>query len=158
MSKRSRHSKRVRARRREATARATKPEAKRRFFSARGLLLSLILIGVLFSSVYPMKRYFAVRASIKTLEQQELTLDRGASELAAEKRRLQTDAAVEQLAREQLGLVKVGEVPFAVVQPGARAPAVVRPPVVADDRGSGVGPSMWSRFWGLLKRSTRSLR
>ncbi len=148
---RARHTAKERERSRKA---GTRPA--RRLLTHRGVVFALVLTGLLFSSVYPMRRYFAVRTSIAASQQEERALDREAAELAAQKQRLLTDAAIEEIARTDLGMVRVGEVPFAVVQPG-RAARVKSPPVLEEAQQQS-GASLWSSIVKTLRRATRALR
>lgn len=160
MGRSARHSARRRERARKAGVRADKRSDARslRTLTRRGILFMLILAGVLFSSVYPMKRYFAVRASIEALQQEEVSLDRRAASLAKQKQELLTDQAVERMAREQLGMVKVGDVPFVVIEPGASSKPVARPPIADAPEPDEQPASLWSRLWESLRRATRALR
>jgi cell division protein FtsB len=155
-SRRARHSAKLRTRARKAEARAE--AGTRRLLTHRGIVFTLILAGLLFSSVYPMRRYFAVRSSIASLQQEERRLDRTAAVLATEKQRLLGDEAVERIARDEYGMVRVGEVPFVVIQPGAHAKKVQRPPVVEDAATAALDTSLWSGVLRTIRRATRSLR
>ena len=55
----------------------TTPTAReqRSFMTPRGALLALLLLGVLFSSAYPIRRYFAVKSSISHLQSEDRALD-----------------------------------------------------------------------------------
>jgi cell division protein DivIC len=99
----------------------------RSILTPRGFLLLLIVGGLLFSSVYPLRRYFAVRSSIATLRTEERVLQDRIDQLTAERDLLMSEAEVERLAREQLGMVRPGEVPFVIATPHPEAP---RPDVV----------------------------
>lgn len=94
---------------------------RRRVLPSQRVLVGVLLLGVLFSSVYPMRRYIAVRDNLERLRSQEAAVDRQAVELARERDLLTTDAEVERLARERLGYVRPGEVPFVVADPPSKA-------------------------------------
>ncbi|MGZ4189854.1 MAG: hypothetical protein ACXVQ5_08450, partial [Actinomycetota bacterium] len=66
--------------------------AQRVVMTPRGAILALLLVGVLFSSVYPIKRYFAVRTSIAQLQREDRSLDQRQQELEQRRVQLQTDA------------------------------------------------------------------
>ncbi len=82
--------------------------AQRAFMTPRGAILALLLVGVLFSSVYPIRRYFQVRSSIAQLQHEDRALDQRTQQLTKQKASLQSDAEVETIARQDLGYVRPG--------------------------------------------------
>ncbi|MGZ4209977.1 MAG: FtsB family cell division protein [Actinomycetota bacterium] len=125
----------------------------------RGAILALLLVGVLFSSVYPIKRYFAVRTSIAQLQREDRSLDQRQQELEQRRVQLQTDAEIERIAREDLGMVRPGEVAFAVVQPSVppSTPARVAPAGLLDPTQI-PAPSFFSRIWSAVMRAAHTIR
>src|SRR5258708_34688802 len=97
----------------------TTPDARaqRSFMTPRGALLALLLLGVLFSSAYPIRRYFSVKSSIAQLKNEQRALDLKQQQLTQEKAVLGTDAEVERIPREDLGHARPGEVPFVLIAP-----------------------------------------
>lgn len=96
----------------------TAPPPRRRIFATpRGIVLMLLLTATLMTSVYPMRRTFEVRAQIAALRAEERRLDARATELQRQKELLETDEQIEALARENLGYVRPGEIPFVVARP-----------------------------------------
>ena len=116
-------------------------------------MLIVILAAMMFSSVYPLNRYFSVRNEISALQQEERDLDARAEELEHERETLLTDAEVERLARERLGYVRPGEIPFAIVPRGVEED---EPPIiVAEDEpplGDGT-PGLFMRWWDAMRRA-----
>jgi cell division protein FtsB len=136
-----------------ATARA-----QRVVMTPRGAILALLLMGVLFSSVYPVRRYFAVRTSIAQLRSEERALDQQQQELTKREMLLQTDAEVERIAREDLAMVRPGEVAFAVVQPSPLPSAPVRvAPAGLLDPTQTARTSLLSRLWGAVMRAAHTI-
>ncbi|MGZ4139261.1 MAG: FtsB family cell division protein [Actinomycetota bacterium] len=133
--------------------------AQRVVMTPRGAILALLLVGVLFSSVYPIKRYFAVRTSIAQLQREDRSLDQRQQELEQRRVQLQTDAEVERIAREDLGMVRPGEVAFAVVQPSVQpsTPARVAPAGLLDPTQI-PAPSFFSRIWSAVMRAAHTIR
>jgi cell division protein FtsB len=124
-----------------------------RSYGTRSAVLGVVFVGLLFTAVYPMQRYFDFRHHIAQLHQQERALTQERQRLEAEKQLLLTPKEIERLAREKLGMVKPGEVPFAIVTPGAlaaQAPAAV--PAVTTPRGQG----LFSRWWNAVSHVFRS--
>lgn len=126
----------------------------RAIVTPRGFVLLLIVGGLMFSSVYPLRRYMAVRSGIESLQQEEAGLQARIDELLAERERLLSDADVERRAREELGMVRPGEIPFVVAAPKPDEP----PPSTVDPSGLGdpVQPQpagVLERWWDALRRA-----
>ena len=125
----------------------------------RGALLALLLLGVLFSSAYPIRRYFAVKSSISQLRNEERALDLKQQQLAQQKAYLQTDAAVETIARRDLNMVRPGEVAFALIEPSvAPTPQTNIAPAGLFDPAQVSRPGFFSRIWGAIVRATHTIR
>jgi cell division protein FtsL len=119
-------------------------------------MLLLLLMGMLFSSVYPMRRYFAVRAQIRELSVEERALDERIERLSEKRGRLTTDQEVERIARERLGMVRPGEVPFVIVSP--KSPAMVKRTVASDGLEPVSAPReelLLERWWKAVRRALR---
>jgi cell division protein FtsB len=117
----------------------------------RALVLAFVVVGLLFTSVLPMRRYFDFRHRIAELHKTEQTLDARAAGLRQQKDLLMSDAEIARIARERLGMVRPGEVPFVIVTPDARAAAAavdVPPPRTE--------PGLVSRWWHGVTRALRS--
>jgi cell division protein FtsL len=138
---------------------ATAPPTQRSFMTPRGAILALLLLGVLFSSVYPIRRYFAVKSSITQLKSQERALDLKTQQLTQQKALLQTDAAVEAIARADLNMVRPGEVAFALIQPSvAPIPQSHIAPAGLFDPAQIPKPGFFSRIWGAVVRAAHTIR
>ena len=96
-----------------ARAGAGKP-AKRRS-PVRGALLAVICVGLLFAFVYPTRTFLDQRDQMNRSKQQLSLLEQQNAKLAAEAKKLGSDAEIERLARERYGLVKPGERAFVIV-------------------------------------------
>jgi cell division protein FtsB len=82
-----------------------------------GLLAALVLAAFLFAFVYPTRTYLAQRDQIHRAEERLAVLQRQTATLQRDTKRLEGDAEVERLAREQYGLVRPGETPYVIVPP-----------------------------------------
>lgn len=124
---------------------------KRGMLTPRGVLLIVVLIAMLFSSVYPLGRYLSARGEIDTLEAEEVALLERIEDLEAERDRLNDPTVIEELARERLLYVRPGEVPFAIV--GEPLPEDVPPRIVPTTE---VDPDdgLFDRWWDALRRVT----
>jgi cell division protein FtsL len=132
--------------------------AQRAIMTPRGAILALLLVGVLFSSVYPIRRYFQVRSSIAQLQHEDRALDQKTQQLTKQKALLQTDAEVERIAREELGYARPGEVPFAIIRPSV-APAPT-PNVGAAglfDPAQTSKPSFFARIWNAFVHAAHTI-
>ncbi|MEO7836545.1 MAG: septum formation initiator family protein [Acidimicrobiales bacterium] len=83
--------------------------------TAWALVVSVVLIGVLFVAVFPSRTYFAQQRSIGVAERKVVVLSAENDKLAARVQRLNTDAEIERLAREQYNLVRPGEEAYAIL-------------------------------------------
>ena len=138
---------------------ATAPPTQRSFMTPRGALLALLLLGVLFSSAYPIRRYFAVKSSIAQLKRQDHALDLKQQQLTQQKAYLQTDAAVEAIARADLNMVRPGEVAFALIEPStAPVPQSRIDPAGLFDPTVNSKPGIFSGIWRAIVRAAHTIR
>lgn len=126
-----------------------------RLLSTRGAMLLLLLAGLLFSSGYPMRRYFTVRSQIRELSVEERQLDERIARLSEERGRLATDQEVERIARERLGMVRPGEVPFVIASPKPRATRQSVAPSGFEPAPSPPEESLLERWWETVRRTLR---
>jgi hypothetical protein len=114
----------------------------------------------MFSSIYPIRRYFTVRSEIAALHKEERALDGRITALTEQKARFSSDQEVERLARQELAMVRPGEVAFVIVTPKparqVRAPEVGPGGLEAPERPA--RPSLLSRWFGAFVRSARLVR
>jgi cell division protein FtsB len=106
------------------------------------LLASVVLVGVLFLFVLPGRTYLAQRRTVAAAETRVKVLSQANAQLEQQAKRLQTDAEIERIARQQYGMVKPGEVPYAILPP-KQPPAPAPPP----PRPKKVHRSFPSRLW-----------
>jgi cell division protein FtsB len=101
-------------------------------------LLSVAVVGVLFLFVFPARTYLAQRHDLAAAESRVRVLGTQNKVLSDEAAKLQDDTEIERLARSQFGLVKPGEVAYAILPPPpppAASPqpaAAVRRPATPD--------------------------
>ena len=91
---------------------------------------SVVLVGILFLFVFPTRTYLGQRQELDAAERRAEILSKENAELAARVKRLNTDAEIERLAREQYNLVRPGEEAYAILpapQPIEPEPAPVDP-------------------------------
>ena len=112
------------------------------------LMVAVILVGVVFLAVFPTRTYLSQRRDLSNTERRLAVLSRQNEELGARVARLNTDAEIERLAREQYNLVRPGEEAFAILpQPGASP--LEREEEVGRPAPDGFWAELWDRvtFW-----------
>jgi cell division protein FtsB len=101
---------------------ATETRHRRRVL-VRVLLGAMAAIALLFVFVFPARTLLAQRQQTEQERNELELLNEHSRKLEEESRRLQSDAEVERMAREQYGFVYPGEHPYVVVPP----PTTTRP-------------------------------
>jgi cell division protein FtsB len=101
------------------------------------LIGGLALVGLLFAFVYPIRTYLAQRGQISSAQAHLVQLRQATSQVEAQSRQLQSDAAVERIARLDYGLVRPGETPYVLVP--AASPAAASVPTTPTTAGSSKG-------------------
>ncbi len=100
------------------------------------------LVALLFLAVFPTRTYLAQRRDLAATERRLTVLSRENKELAERVNRLNTDAEIERLAREQYNLVRPGEEAYAILP--VPQPPEAGPAGEAQRRDR---PGFWSRVW-----------
>jgi cell division protein FtsB len=102
---------------------AAPPRARHRIqFTPRGAILALVVTALLFYLVVPLRTYVTQRDRLDQLERQSQILRRQNADLESQLQRLGDPAYIEQIARQCLGMVKAGEIPFVVVPKSGSPP------------------------------------
>jgi cell division protein FtsB len=108
--------------RRAATTRRPSLRVRRRRALLGGTLAGLAVIALLFVFVYPTETYLSQRGQIGAAQAHLAQLQRATAEIQRQSKALQSDTAVERIAREQYGLVHPGETPYVLVPAAASTP------------------------------------
>ena len=118
------------------------------------VVASIALAAAVFLFILPTRTYLAQRRSLSAAETRLRVFRDQNTKLAASATRLQTDAEIERLARENYGLVKPGEKAYLVVPPPAAAnptPNSAGPSKASAAKGAhpGLLPRLWHdiQFW-----------
>jgi cell division protein FtsB len=120
---------------------------RRRTMSGLLALACLVAVVVTAAGIFPFRQIIADRRTVSLAQEKLLALRGENSRLEDEVAALGSDAEVERLAREQLGLVFPGETAYVVVVPeGEEAPASEAEPTL--DR-PGEQP-WWRDLWDFL--------
>lgn len=114
-------------------------------------LLGVLALGVVIVSA-PLQSYLDGRDRVAHLSAQAEALDEANADLAQRIQDLERDATIELLAREQLGLVRPGEVAYALSPPEVDRPRITasREAVPPDERPWYT--RLWDAAWQRLGR------
>jgi cell division protein FtsB len=127
---------------------------------ARGAVVATLLGVMLLSALYPLRQYASQDSHVNKLVAQVRSLDRTIAELKRNQELLLSDDEIERIAREELGMVRPGEVAFAVVGDGTPAET----PGAAPNAGAAAAPvtrgggSWYARWWHAVKSSLSGMR
>lgn len=125
---------------------------------ARGAVVGTLLVVLFLSALYPIRQYFSQKSELKRLSAEHADLTGRIEELKEIKSRLLTDDEIERIAREELGMVRPGEVAFVVVpgaDAGAKAGVPAAPTVPAERKQDG---AWYERWWGAVVHSITGMR
>lgn len=100
--------------------------------TAGAALLAIVVAGLLFALVVPVRTYLSQRGQVTHLQRQELVLRQQNTSLQRQVRELHDPAYLEQMARQCLGMARPGEIAFTVVPKGGSGSA-------NDSAGAGPG-------------------
>jgi cell division protein FtsB len=91
--------------------------------TGRAAVLGVLVLLLAMATVVPLRQYFEQRSRIAELEAKVTALEHARADLADQMRRYRDPEYLERLARECLGMVRPGEIPFvSVPQGGEPAP------------------------------------
>ena len=112
------------------------------------LVATVAFVGLLFLAVFPSRTYLSQRRDLSNTEQRLAVLTRQNQELTGRVARLNTEAEIERLAREQYNLVRPGEEAYAILPPPG-PPALNRGGEGAQPESRGFWADLWDRvtFW-----------
>jgi len=126
---------------------------------ARGAFVATLLGVMLMSALYPLRQYASQDSHVNALVRQERALETKIAALKRQQNLLLTDDEIERIAREELGMVRPGEVAFAVVggAPAGPAPKKVQaaPASIAQESG---GRAWHERWWDAMARALTGMR
>jgi cell division protein FtsB len=106
------------------------------------LVAAVMVVGVVFLAVFPTRTYLSQRSELRNTERRVAVLGQQNKELSERVARLNTEAEIERLAREQYNLVRPGEEAFAILPPtGPRATDRAESPEPARSKG------FWANLW-----------
>ena len=99
-------------------------------------VLLLVALAMTLAGIFPFRQILAQNRQVENTQNKLSALEQENDVLQRQIDDLMTDAGVEQLAREQLGMVEPGEIGVTIESPpGSELPAPVDPEATFDDRG-----------------------
>jgi cell division protein FtsB len=107
-------------------------------------VVTLAVVGVLFVAVFPTQALLEQRRERHAMAEQVARMTKRNDALDAQAHKLENDAEIERLAREQYNLVRPGEEAYAIL-PSAPAVEVAEPHVAG--RAHPVKLPWWKRWW-----------
>ena len=97
--------------------------------AVKTFLVALLLVGAAYLFVFPARTYLAQKHQIALQERTISVLRTENTKLSGEKKALQDSSTIEQLARQDYGLVKPGQQAYMVLPPSYHPVHHVVPPV-----------------------------
>jgi len=112
----------------------------------RPLIVATIVVVALAVVIVssPMQSYLDGRERVEHLTEKAAALDEANAQLEQRATDLERDTTIELLAREQLGLVRPGEVAYTLIPPEVDRPLIAAP----RDAGTGETDPWYARLWG----------
>jgi cell division protein FtsB len=126
---------------------------------ARGAVLLTLMGVLLLSALYPLRQYMSQDSNVNALVRQERALDQKIAELKRRQELLMSDDEIERVAREELGMVRPGEVAFAVVPGSAKGGSgTAKASSVRSVSRSSAAGAWYSHWWDAMFSSVRGMR
>ena len=114
----------------------------------RGALILATALALIITAIAPAREMLRQREEIRILESTLAEVQRTNEQLKEETTRLNTDAYIEQQARERLGLIKPGEEPFLVVPPKQEPPPEEKPKIKGQAKQQTGTSTQKKSWWG----------
>ena len=124
---------------------------------ARGAVIGTLIVVLMLSALYPIRQYFSQKTQLVNLTAEEAQLAQRIEQLTEVKSRLLTDDEIERIAREELGMVRPGEVAFAVV-PGGESRSDPEIPSIVVSKPQRAEPAWYERWWDAVVSSMTGMR
>ena len=123
---------------------------------ARGAVIATVLGVLILSALYPLRQYASQDSHVGSLVAQVRAMDRKIADLRREQQALSSDDEVERIAREELGMVRPGEVAFAIVgsEPTEKTAHVAAKVAPAVRRSN----PWYARWWDAVSRAVHGMR
>lgn len=105
------------------------------------VLTATVGVAIMFLLVFPTRAFLSQRAQLSHVSSQDAALTASNRHLAAEASKLDTDAEIEKIAREQYGLVRPGQEAYAIVPAPGQAPGALAANGGGGSGGKGSAPA-----------------
>ena len=124
---------------------------------ARGAVVLTLLGVMLLSALYPLRQYASQDSHVGQLVKQERVLAAKIATLKQQQSLLMSDDEIERVAREELGMVRPGEVAFAIAGPQAAAPKT-SDRRVGEEEPAVTHESWYQRWWSAVTDAVTGMR
>lgn len=125
----------------------------------RGAVILTLIIVLVMSALYPVRQYITQKSNVRALIAEQGELTARIAELRHQQGLLLSDDEIERIARENLGMVRPGEVSFAILPDGrtravAGAPTAQQAPL-ADETSA---ETWYQRWWDAVVDTVTGIR
>ena len=126
---------------------------------ARGAVVATLMGVLMLSALYPLRQYMTQDSHVNSLVRQQRALDHKIADLKRQQELLLSDDEIERVAREELGMVRPGEVAFAVIPGSAGGSHRTAPAVRARSVSEAASGRAWySHWWDAVVGAFRGMR
>jgi cell division protein FtsB len=125
---------------------------------ARGAVVLTLLGVMLLSALYPLRQYASQDSHVSQLVRQERVLAAKIASLKQQQSLLLSDDEIERIAREELGMVRPGEVAFAIVGSRQAAPKATIDRPAGEEEPAVTHDAWYARWWDAVSRAATGMR
>ena len=125
---------------------------------ARGAVVATLIAVLLMSALYPIRQYFGQKSNVHALIAQQEQLQQRITVLRHQQNLLVSDDEVERIAREELGMVRPGEVAFAVLPSDAQKRRAAAAAPAAHVPQTSPRNAWYHRWWGAVVDAVTGVR
>jgi cell division protein FtsB len=125
----------------------------------RGAVILTLIAVLVMSALYPIRQYVGQKSHVRGLIAEQAELSARIADLRQQQGLLLKDDEIERIAREQLGMVRQGEVAFAILPDGkARAAAAAPTAQKAPVESASERESWHQRWWDAVVDAFTGIR
>ena len=125
----------------------------------RGAVIVTLIIVLVMSALYPIRQYITQKSNVRALVAEQGELSARIAEQRHQQGLLLSDDEIERIARENLGMVRPGEVSFAILPDGRKQAAAGAPTAQqAPIDGESTTESWHQRWWDAVVDTFTGIR
>jgi cell division protein FtsB len=113
----------------------------------RGAVVVTLLAVLLMSALYPIRQYVGQKSHVRSLVAEQAELSDRIADLRRQQGLLLSDDEIERIAREHIGMVRPGEVAFAVLPDRQKVANAAAPAAQRASSGGETAPDSWYQRW-----------